>query len=169
MVQVSMIAALAAGRVIGSENRMPWHLPADLRHFRQVTLGKPVIMGRRTFESIGRPLPGRTNIVLTRDRHWQAPGVLIAHTPRQSLDLAGQADEVMIIGGGSVYEHFLPIANRLYLTYIDARLAGDTRFADYRQYANEHGFEWRMLDEQRHPADEHNPYDLRFVILARSR
>jgi len=158
-----MIAALAADRVIGADNEMPWHLPADLRHFKQVTLGKPVIMGRRTFESIGRPLPGRTNIVLTRDSQWQAAGVLVAHTPEQALELAGEADEVMIIGGGKVYQRFLPLAQRLYLTYVDARLAGDTRFPEYQQ------IEWHTLAQECYPADEHNPYDLRFVTLERSR
>jgi len=164
---ISMIAALATGQVIGVDNRMPWHLPADLRHFKQVTLGKPVIMGRRTFESIGRPLPGRTNIVLTRDPHWQAAGVLVAHTPEQALELAGEADEVMVIGGGKVYEQFLPQAQRLYLTHVDFEPRGDTRFPDYEQYAADNHFRWIAREVDIRPADEHNPYDLRFETLDR--
>jgi len=164
-----MIAALAAERVIGADNEMPWHLPADLRHFKQVTLGKPVVMGRRTFESIGRPLPGRTNIVLTRDASWQAPGVLVAHTPEQALELAGEVDEVMIIGGGKVYQDFLPQAQRLYLTHVAAEPQGDTRFPDYERYAADNQFEWLELEVHHHPADEQSDYDLRFVTLERSR
>jgi len=167
IVKISMIAALTADRVIGADNVMPWHLPADLQHFKSVTLGKPVVMGRRTFESIGRPLPGRLNIVLTRDPTWQAPGVLVAHSPAHALAQAGDVDEVMIIGGGKIYQDFLPDAQCLYLTYVENGPQGDTHFPDYKQFAQQHHFEWQTKSEASHPADEKNQYSLRFLTLER--
>lgn len=127
---ISLIAALAADRVIGMENAMPWHLPADLAWFKRNTLNKPVIMGRKTFESIGRPLPGRLNIVISSQ-----PGtddrVTWATSIDDALALAGDAEEVMVMGGGRVYKQFLDRANRMYLTHIDAEVGGDTHFPDY--------------------------------------
>lgn len=127
---ISLIAALAADRVIGMENAMPWHLPADLAWFKRNTLNKPVIMGRKTFESIGRPLPGRLNIVISSQ-----PGtderVTWAASIEEALAFAGNAEEVMVMGGGRVYKQFLDRANRMYLTHIDAEVGGDTHFPDY--------------------------------------
>ena len=126
MTTISLIAAMANNRVIGKDNDMPWHMPADLAHFKKVTLGKPVIMGRKTFESIGRPLPGRTNIVITRNLDWQHDGVEVVDSPEQALAKVAGVDEVMIIGGGNIYQQFLPQAENLSLHFIDLDVDGDT-------------------------------------------
>jgi dihydrofolate reductase len=160
---ISLIAALAHNNLIGKDNLMPWHLPADLRHFKAVTLGKPVVMGRRTFESIGRPLPGRRNVVVSRNPQWQAEGVEVAASLDAALALLADSDEVMIIGGGQLYTEALPRADRLYLTYIDAQLSGDTHFPDYMPLG------WQELERTRHPADEKNAYACEFVTLSRQR
>ena len=159
--QISLIVAMARGRVIGKDNGMPWHMPADLRHFKSVTLGKPVVMGRRTFESIGRPLPGRRNLVISRNVDWQADGVEVASSLEQALALLAGSDEVMIIGGGQLYAEALPLAHRLHLTHIELAVEGDTHFPDYTC------FSWREIATESHCADEHNPYDYRFVTLER--
>jgi dihydrofolate reductase len=125
---LSLIAALARNRVIGIENRLPWHLPEDLRYFKTTTQGKPVIMGRKTYDSIGRPLPGRHNIVLTRDGCWQADGVTVVHDLDAALQAAGNVPEVFLIGGATLYAEALPKADRLYLTEIDADFVGDAMF-----------------------------------------
>lgn len=160
--KISMIAAMAEDRVIGLDNQMPWHLPADLQFFKRVTLGKPVIMGRKTYQSIGRPLPGRVNIVLTRDKELQIEGVTCVQTAEQALALVQQAPEVMVIGGATIYQQFLEQATRLYLTFIDLKVAGDTQFPDYQAVA-----EWRQIECEQHAADEKNSYNYQFVTLER--
>lgn len=155
-----MIAAMANNRVIGLDNNMPWHLPADLQHFKKVTTGKPVIMGRKTFESIGRPLPGRRNIIITRNENYSASGIETVTTPEAALDLVNEVEEVMIIGGGNIYQQFLPLATRLYLTFIDLAVEGDTQFPDYEAEAN-----WQIVDEQQNKPDEKNQYSYKFVTL----
>lgn len=129
---LALIAARARNGVIGLDNRMPWHLPEDLAYFKRVTLGKPVVMGRKTFESIGRPLPGRLNIVVTRNPDWQAAGVQVAHSLDAALALAAEAvpEEIMLIGGAELYRQALPQADVLYLTEIDAEFAGDAFFPE---------------------------------------
>lgn len=124
---ISIIAAIARNGVIGRDGTIPWRLPADLHHFRELTTGHAVIMGRKTYESIGRPLPGRVNIVITRQPVYRAEGVLIAHSLGMALDMAG-GREVFIAGGGEIYAQALSIADRLYLTILDADFAGDTLF-----------------------------------------
>ena len=148
-------------RLIGNKNQLPWHLPADLAHFKKVTMGKPIIMGRKTYESIGRPLPGRTNIVLTRAADFQAEGVLTANTLEQALEYAAGEDEVMIIGGSSIYELAMPRADRLYMTYIENNHEGDAWFPDF-DLAH-----WRIIDSEEHAADEKNPSNYRFVTYRR--
>jgi len=160
--KISLIAAMAEDRVIGLDNKMPWHLPGDLKFFKRVTLGKPVIMGRKTYQSIGRPLPGRVNIVLTRDNNLQIEGVSCVQTVQQALDLIKDAPEVMIIGGATIYEQFLPQASRLYLTFIDLKTAGDTRFPDYQMLAD-----WQEIERETHLADNDNAYNYQFVTLER--
>jgi len=126
--KLSLIVATANNNAIGRNNELPWHLPQDLKYFKSVTLGKPVIMGRKTFESIGKPLPGRTNIVVTRQKDWQFAGVLVAESVEAALEIGQQfrneqdslAEEIMVIGGAEIYRHALPIADRVYLTQIDA-------------------------------------------------
>jgi dihydrofolate reductase len=161
---ISMIAAMANNRVIGLDNKMPWHLPADLQHFKKVTTGKPVIMGRKTFESIGRPLPGRRNIIITRNSEYTAQGIEIVTTPDAALELVATTEEVMIIGGGNIYEQFLPKAERLYLTFIDLDVKGDTQFPDYNKVAN-----WYVKEEQENHPDDKNLSSYKFVTLYKER
>jgi dihydrofolate reductase len=158
---ISLIAALAVDRVIGMENAMPWHLPADLAWFRRNTLKKPVIMGRKTFESIGRPLPGRHNIVLS-GKPGSESGVTWVGSLDEALAAAGDVEEVMVMGGGNVYTQFLPRANRMYLTHIDAEVGGDAYFPDYEPD------EWETSFSEFHDADEHNSHGYCFEILERN-
>lgn len=160
--KISMIVAMAEDRVIGLNNKMPWHLPADLQFFKRTTLAKPIIMGRKTYQSIGRPLPGRTNIVLSRDKELQIEGVSCVQTVQEALALVEHVDEVMIIGGATIYEQFLPLANRLYLTFIDLKTEGDTCFPDYEKIA-----QWQLVDSEQHLADEKNVHNYQFVTLDR--
>lgn len=130
--KLSLIVATANNNAIGRNNELPWHLPQDLKYFKSVTLGKPVIMGRKTFESIGKPLPGRTNIVVTRQKDWKFAGVLVAKSVEEALEIGQQfrneqdslAEEIMVIGGAEIYRHALPIADRVYLTRIEAKVDG---------------------------------------------
>ena len=158
---LSLIAALNQRHVIGHDNDLPWRIPADLRHFRRLTMGKPLIMGRRNHESIGRPLPGRRNIILSRDPLYIAEGCQVANTPEQALALAESAPEVMIIGGAEIYRLFLPQTDRMYLTWVDNDEAGDTRFPDFDRTA------WAVREESRLPAGPETPYSLLFQTLER--
>ncbi|KJY84741.1 diacylglycerol kinase [Vibrio neptunius] len=157
---ISMIAAMAKDRVIGKDNQMPWHLPADFAWFKRCTMGKPVIMGRKTYESIGRPLPGRHNIVVSRDVNLAIEGVTTVITIDHALEAAGDVDEVMIIGGGAIYKACLPQADKLYVTYIDAQIEGDTQFPYWEDMFEE-------THSENYVADEKNAYDMRFVVLER--
>lgn len=161
--KIAMIAAMARDRVIGRDNAMPWHLPADLAHFKQVTMGKPILMGRRTFESIGRPLPGRRNLVISRNPDYAPAGVEVFSSVEAALATLTDVAEVMIIGGGKLYAQLLERADMLYLTHIDLAVEGDTRFPDYRNYA------WIQRDAVHHEPDERNPYAYRFETLERVR
>lgn len=161
MPDISLIAAMAHNRVIGKDNQMPWHMPADLKHFKATTLGKPVIMGRKTFESIGRALPGRQNIVVTRDASFEAPGCDIAHSLEAAVSLAGDVAEIIIMGGGQLYQAALPMANRMYLTFIDLSTEGDAHFPAWDSE------EWVIVDRETHSHDDKNPYDYSFVKLER--
>lgn len=161
---ISMIAAMANNRAIGRDNQMPWHLPADLKHFKKSTMGKPVVMGRKTYESIGCALPGRRNYVLTRDSCWQADGVTKIASLQQAIELEqiDATEELVIMGGGELYRLFLPLAQRLYLTFIDMDVDNaDTFFPDYNQEL------WQISRESAHLADENNPYNYRFVQFER--
>jgi dihydrofolate reductase len=136
LVPVAMIAALSRNRVIGVDNQLPWYLPEDLRFFKRMTQGKPLIMGRKTFASIGRPLPGRLNIVVTRNPDFHHDGVRVCHSLEAALALADQqatidaAEEIMVMGGGELYAQALPFASRLYLTEVDIEVEGDARFPE---------------------------------------
>ncbi|MCF7519920.1 type 3 dihydrofolate reductase [Pseudoalteromonas sp. L21] len=158
--KISMIAAMANNRIIGQDNQMPWHLPADLQHFKQVTMAKPVIMGRKTFESIGRPLPGRQNIIISRNAQYKAEGIEVVTSPEAALALVKGEDEVMIIGGGNIYQQFLAQAERLYLTFIDLDVEGDTQFPDYENVAD-----WTIVEQEQKQPDNKNPYSYTFVTL----
>lgn len=160
--QIAMIAAMAANRVIGRDNQMPWHLPADLKHFKAVTLGKPVVMGRKTYESIGRPLPGRRNIVISRQQAPANSPVEWVTSIEQALALVADVPEVMIIGGAEIYRQCLPLAKRLYLTEIELDTMGDACFPDYRAAA-----EWQALSNDYFPVSADNPLAYRFLVLER--
>ncbi|WP_368193884.1 type 3 dihydrofolate reductase [Aeromonas sp. s8] len=161
--KISMIAAMAYDRVIGKDNQMPWHLPADLAHFKRVTLGKPVLMGRKTFESIGRPLPGRRNLVISRNPDYQAEGIEVVGSVEAALALlAGSpVEELMVIGGGHLYAEMLPSADCLYLTRIDLAVEGDTRFPAFDDG------QWQRIECESHPADEKNPHPYSFETWQR--
>ena len=161
MTRIALIAALAENRVIGRENRLPWRLPADLRRFKSVTMGKPVIMGRKTYESIGKPLPGRSNIVVTRDPDYRAQGCQVVHSLERALEAGAGHAEVMVIGGAQLYREALGRAERMYLTLIRAEVDGDTLFPDIEPQ------QWRELERESHRADEKNQYDYDFITLQR--
>lgn len=129
---IYMIAALSQNNQIGLNNQMPWHLPEDLHYFKTVTTGHTVIMGRKTFESIGHPLPNRKNIVLTQNPNFTLDGVQVIHTLKEALELCQELPEIFIIGGGEIYKAFMPFANKLYLTLIPKMIIGDTTFPDYQ-------------------------------------
>ncbi|MBI2651863.1 type 3 dihydrofolate reductase [Candidatus Woesearchaeota archaeon] len=128
---ISLIAAMGKNRIIGKNNSLPWRLPEDMKRFKQLTLGKPVVMGRKTFESIGKPLPNRTNIIITHDKNYKAEGCIIVHSVKEALKTAEGNKEVMIIGGEKIFREFLPIADRMYLTFIDEDFEGDAYFPEY--------------------------------------
>jgi len=155
------VLAMAENGVIGRDNALPWRLPADLRHFKALTLGKPVLMGRRTYESLGRPLPGRHNIVMTRDPCWSADGVTVVGSIDDAVAAAGEASEVMVIGGAEVYRQAWPRLARVELTRVHASPRGDTRLEGVDWSA------WQAVSTERHPADERNEYDYSFVTLTR--
>ena len=127
---ISLIAAMARNRVIGKDGKLPWRIPEDLKRFKKLTTGHCVVMGRKTFDSIGKPLPNRTNIVITRDKSWRADGVVVAHSLDEALGLAS-GDEVFVIGGGEIYAAALPKASKLYLTLVEGQWEGDAFFPEY--------------------------------------
>ena len=162
---VSIVVAVADNGVIGRGNALPWDLPDDLQHFKRTTMGRPIVMGRKTFESIGRPLPGRLNIILTRDPSWTAYGVSVASSIEQAIDLAeGQAfidgaDSVMVIGGAEVYRQALPFASRAFVTRVHGQVDGDA-FFDLDDIAS-----WREVTRERVPAGERNSHDFSVIRL----
>lgn len=165
---LSLIVAMSANRVIGINNSLPWHLPNDLKYFKQATMGKPIVMGRKTFESIGKPLPGRRNIVITRDTDYQAEGIDVVTSLEAAISLGediclvdGQ-EEVMVIGGAQIYQLALEKADRLYVTHVDAEINGDAYFPEV---------EWpsfTLVAEEAFAAEGANPYDYRFSIYQRT-
>lgn len=162
---ISIIVAMANNQVIGIRNALPWKLPADMEHFRQKTWGKPIIMGQKTFESIGKALPGRTNIVLTLDKNFQAPNCLRAHSIEEAIQITKNlaAEEVIIGGGVSIYKQFLPLADRLYLTLIEGDFEGDAYFPEFDYN------DWNEVEHIDHEADKDNPYRYSFVTLQRKK
>ena len=158
---ISLIVAASTNNVIGVDGDLPWRLPEDLKKFKSITMGKPMIMGRATYESIGRALPGRRSIVLTRQPGFEAEGCEVASSPEDALRIAGDVEEVMVIGGGKVYEQFLPMADRIYLTRVDAHIEGDTWFPEIDKD------EWRMLDSQAFPTTDDRTYSFSLETLAR--
>ena len=158
---VSLVVAASTNNVIGRDGGLPWHLPDDLRHFKRITTGKPVIMGRRTYESIGRPLPDRHNIVMTRDPGYVAEGCDVVSSVAEALDVAGDANEVMVIGGGQVYRDLLLRADRIYMTRVQAEVQGDAFFPGID------GNGWRLVSVEHHAADEKHEYPFEMMVFER--
>jgi dihydrofolate reductase len=158
---ISLLVAVTENGVIGRDHGMPWHLPDDLKHFKALTLAKPVLMGRKTFESIGRPLPGRTNLVLTRTPGWSVPGVTVVPDLDAAIRAAGSAPELVVAGGAQVYALALPRATRIHLTRIHAVICGDTWLPEIADT------EWRETARELHPVDDRHPYAMSFVTLER--
>ena len=154
---ITLVVAVADSGVIGRDNALPWHLPEDLKHFKRLTMGKPMVMGRKTFESIGKPLPGRQNIVVTRDTNYRHDGITVVHDVDTALRAGGDAAEVMVIGGAELFRLCLPRASRLHLTRVHADIAGDVHWPGI-------GSEWRLRGSERHEADERNAHACTFEL-----
>ncbi len=161
MSRVSLIVAADENNLIGLNNRLPWHLPADMKHFKQITMGKPVLMGRKTMESVGRPLPGRRSIVLTRQPGFAAQGCEVAAGLDQALLLAEGVEEIMVIGGAEVYAQALSRASRIYLTRVHSRFEGDTHFPELNPAS------WREISREPHEPDDKNLWPYSFIVLER--
>ncbi|WP_058556705.1 dihydrofolate reductase [Thiohalocapsa sp. ML1] len=159
--RITLVAAMAHDRVIGRDNALPWHLPADLAHFKRLTLDKPIVMGRRTWESLPGLLPRRRHVVITAQRDYRAEGCELASSPAAALALLRDQPEAMIVGGASIYAALLPAATHLALTFVDADIPGDTRFPAWEPAA------WREVAREHRPADERNAYALEFVLFSR--
>jgi dihydrofolate reductase len=154
---VSIIVAMADNRAIGKDNELLWHLPDDFKHFKAITMAKPILMGRKTYQSIGRPLPGRKNIVVTRDAAFTADGVLVVNSIDAALDAAKEDAEVMVIGGASFYQQMLPLADRLYVTHVHHRFDADTFFPEID------ADQWRLVEQTEHAADERHAFSFSFI------
>jgi dihydrofolate reductase len=159
--ELSLVCAMDSNRLIGRENSLPWHLPADLAFFKRTTMGKPIIMGRKTFSAIGRALPGRQNIVITRNTSFEAPGCDIAGSIAQAISLTKNTDEVMLIGGASLYQNTIKVADSIYLTLIHHVFAGDTWFPEIDPN------QWKQVSRENFEADEKNPYSYSFIKYVR--
>jgi dihydrofolate reductase len=157
--QLSIIVAMDRNRVIGKNDALPWHISEDLKHFKKITMGKPIVMGRKTHESIGRPLPGRENIIITRDKNYKAEGCTVLHSLEDIFKHCKDVDEVMITGGSEIYRYALEKASRLYLTEVHAEIEGDTFFPEFDRN------EWQETSREAFNADEKNDYDYSFVVL----
>lgn len=159
---ISMIAAMGDAREIGLNNELLWRMPADMQHFKRTTMGKPIIVGRKTYESFGaRPLPGRLNIVITRDANYVGNGATVVTSIEDAINAAGNVEEVMVIGGASFYEQFLPIAHRLYITYVHGNFTADSWFPELDMS------HWQEISREDYSADDKNPYGYSFVVLNR--
>src|SRR3990167_3943942 len=160
---ISAIAAMTEHRVIGKGNKMPWHLPADLKHFKTITNGHQVLMGRKTYESIGNPLPNRTNIILTRDHKYSAPDCIILNDAESAVSLATELDmdEIFVIGGAEIYRQLMPQIQRVYLTIVHHDFEGDAFFPELKMD------EWQEISRERNTADEKNKFDYSFVVMER--
>ena len=167
MLKLSVIVAVAENGVVGKNNALPWYLPADLQYFKRTTMGKPIVMGRKTFESIGRPLPGRTNIVISNNPDYSAEGVAVVSSLEQALVYAGEValidgtEELMVIGGATVYAAAIPLADRLYVTEVHATVEGDAYLGDINWRP------WCESSREHHKAEPPNPYDFSFVVYDR--
>jgi dihydrofolate reductase len=157
---ISLIVAVAQNSVIGYQGKMPWHLPAELQYFKRITMGQPIIMGRKTFDSIGRALPGRRNIVVTRDASWQHADVDVVHSVKDAFNLVQDVD-AFVIGGATLYNETLSQARKIYLTKIDATLPGDTFFPELAETT------WLEISREHRAKDAKNIYDIDFIVYER--
>ena len=155
---LTLIVAVADSGVIGRDNTLPWHLPEDLKRFKRLTMGKPMVMGRRTFESIGKPLPGRHNIVVTRDPNYQRDGITVVHDVAGALRAAGPVPEIMVIGGAELFHSLRPMASRVHLTRVHGNIPGDVTWPPLDER------EWRQVERQEHPADERHDHAMTFEV-----
>lgn len=160
--KISIIVAIDQFRVIGKDNQLPWHLPADLKYFKSVTLGKPVVMGRKTFESIGKPLPGRENVIISRNPDYQAAGTKTFLNLAAAFDYLAEHEEIMVLGGAEIFKLALPMADRLYITEIHQSFDGDTYFPEIDENL------WQEVSRDKHSPDEKNHYAYDFVVLEKS-
>lgn len=156
---LSIITAMDNNRLIGKNNALPWHLPEDLAFFKKTTLGKPIIMGRKTFQSIGRPLPGRTNIIISRNKNYQVEGCIVLDSIEAVLDYCKDDEEIMLIGGASLYEQWLPYAHQIYITLINAEFEGDAWFPDYQPEL------WRTVWHETHQSQKAPQLEYQFKKL----
>jgi len=156
--RLSMIVAMARNRVIGADGKIPWHLPNELQLFKSVTMGHHIIMGRKTYESIGRLLPGRTTVIVTRQKDYSVAGAKIAHTLEQAVALCAGDSEIFVIGGGELYRAAMPLADRIYLTVVDAQPAGDTQMPEFD------AGQWQLTSTQQFHKDERHAHDYRFEV-----
>ena len=164
--RIAYVVAMDNNRLIGRDNDLPWRLPDDMAWFRRQTLGKPCIMGRKTYDSLPprfRPLPGRLNIVVTRNVYYEAPGAIVVHSVEDALQAAGEVEEIVIVGGAELFRRLLPTVDRLYLTEVHGVVEGDVFFPEYDRA------QWRELYRQEHAADERHPYAFTWLILDRIR
>jgi dihydrofolate reductase len=159
---ISIIVAASTNNVIGANGDLPWRLSADLKHFKAITMGKPIVMGRKTWDSIGRPLPGRQNIVITRQADFVAEGCNVVASTEEAIAATAGADEIMVIGGSQVYSLFLPAAGRLYLTRVHAEIEGDAFFPEID------GSAWRLVGDDSHSSDDRNAFDYSFRTYERA-
>lgn len=159
---IRMVVAAAENGVIGNDNKLIWHLPADLKRFKELTLGFPIIMGRKTFESIGRALPGRRNIVITRDKNFSVEGVERVHSPEEAITICAQEERVSIIGGGEIYRYFMPLAHELFITRVHEHFEGDTYFPEL-------GEDWELSDSEAFAPDEKNKHAFTLLTYRRKR
>jgi len=155
---ITLIVAVADSGVIGRDNGLPWHLPEDLKRFKRLTMGKPMVMGRRTFESIGKPLPGRLNIVVTRDTNYRREGVTAVHDVDGALRAAGDAPEVMVIGGAELFRALLPRAGRIHLTRVHGNIEGNVMWPALDER------DWAVVERETHAADERHAYAMTFEV-----
>lgn len=159
---ISLLVAMDKKRTIGKDNNLPWHLPADLAFFKRVTMGHPIVMGRKTHESIGRALPGRTNIIITRDKHYSAHGCKVIHSIEEIKNIEeNKEDEVFVIGGAEIFNKAVDFADQLYITLIEDTFEGDTFFPEIVEA------EWELVSKEKGIKDEKNPYDYFFLLYRR--
>jgi dihydrofolate reductase len=158
---ISLLVAMSLNRVIGKDGGIPWHLPAELKLFKSLTMGHHIVMGRRTYESINRLLPGRTTVIVTRNRFYQVPGAVVVHSLNEAIAACGDDPEIFVIGGAKIFEEAIPLAHRIYLSIVQAEIEGDTYMPHFARA------EWKEVLRETHPADARNQYAFEFTVLDR--